>query len=457
MTARHLLALPAVTLIGALSVTACGTDVAPRAARSGSVPVVVDTDVGPDDVIALLYLLRHPDVDVRAVTVAGTGLAHCDAGVARVLGLLALAEREGVPVACGAEEPSPGGHPYPDDWRAYADTMPGMDLPHGGEADPRPSVDLLADVITDSATPVRVVTLGPLTNLAALLTAHPEVSEDVADVRIMGGAVTVPGNVSGSAAAEWNVYSDPAAAATVLASGLPITLVPLDATNDVPLTIHLFRALEAHHDAPATDVWFDYLAGNPFQYAGGQYLWDEATVVSLTDPAVATYTDATLAVTTDDVGAGWTVVSSSAPTIRIATSIDRAELEARLLSVLAGTDVVLEAPVPDLAVEVADDGATLAATDPLGPGPVVLDVTNLTSTTVTVVVGRLTDGATEGDLRAVTTFTAPPWFLGEAQVTVLAGDVTTIVFDATEPGEHWIAAGTTPGDPPVIAGSFTLG
>lgn len=440
---------------GGLVLSGCagGTDSQTPAA---TLPVVVDTDVGPDDVVALLYLLRHPDVDVRAVTVAGTGLAHCDAGTARVLSVLALTGHDGVPVACGRDEPGPGGHPFPEDFRGYADAMPGLRLPAGGEADARTAVEVLAAAIGESDRPVQVVTLGPLTNLADLLESVPSVREDVAGVQVMGGAVAVPGNVAEAPVAEWNVYADPAAARAVLASGLPITLVPLDATNDVPLTIHLLRSLASHHDAPPTAAWHDFLEANPFQYSGGQYLWDEATAVTLTDPGIATFEDIHLTVTVDGANAGWTPVSSTAPRIRVATALDRPGLETTLLSVLEGAPVELEPAHADAIVTVEGGAARLEATAS-DVGPVVVDIHNTTDVTTTVVIGRLLDGATEADLRAVETFEAPSWFAGESLTTVLPGDTTTVVVDLTAPGAHWVAAGTTADDPPMIAGAFTLG
>ena len=71
-------------------------------------PVVVDTDMGQDDMMALLYLLQRPDVRIEAITISGTGLAHCSAGVDIALSLLDVANAESdVPVACGPEEPLP--------------------------------------------------------------------------------------------------------------------------------------------------------------------------------------------------------------------------------------------------------------------------------------------------------------------------------------------------------------
>ena len=441
-------------IAGLLVVAGCGGG--GIASTTSAHPLVVDTNVGPDDVVALLYLLRDPAADVRAVTVSGDGLARCDAGVARVLGVLALAGRADVPVACGPEHPRGGGHAFPDEWREGVDAMPGMALPTGGAPDPRGAVDLLADVLADSPTPVDVVTLGPLTTLATLLADHPEVRDRIGTVQVMGGALRVPGNVAEDAVAEWNMWVDPSAAYHVLRSGLDVTLVALDATNDVPLTIHLFRTLAAHHTQPATGAWYGYLAANPFQYAGGQYLWDEATVMLLATPTLATYTTTAVDVPVYGEDAGRTVPVTDGPTIRVALTLDRAGLEARLLDRLEGGPVAPVAPAPDVAVTVDDDGATLVQMAAPAVGPVVVDLTSTARTPMRVAIGRLTDGATEADLRALERAEVPPWFAVEGYTTLLPGDTTTLVVEIADPGTHWVATAYEVGRPPFVAGHFEV-
>ena len=86
-------------------------DLAALDVSAAPVPVLFDTDMGMDDISALLYLLQHPAVDLRAITVNGVAFAHCDGGVHNVLGLLEVARAPEIPVACGREQAYPGGHP----------------------------------------------------------------------------------------------------------------------------------------------------------------------------------------------------------------------------------------------------------------------------------------------------------------------------------------------------------
>jgi pyrimidine-specific ribonucleoside hydrolase len=116
---------------------------------------------------------------------------------------------------------------------------------------------LLAEQITEAPQPVTIVALGPLTNLAEALLAQPALAGRIARIVIMGGAWRVPGNIQALSPkidnphAEWNIFCDPYAADVVLRCGAPITLVPLDATDQVPLTDDLVQRLAAGPTTPA--------------------------------------------------------------------------------------------------------------------------------------------------------------------------------------------------------------
>ena len=140
-----------------------------------------------------------------------------------------------VPVACGSSEPLAGDRAFPAEWRARADSAYGLPIP-AVEVEPGgpDAVDLLTTTITASPSPVHLLTLGGLTNVAEALNASPELAQQLEQIVIMGGALEVPGNVTpagGSAPlpVEWNLYVDPTADVVVLESGAPITFVSLDA------------------------------------------------------------------------------------------------------------------------------------------------------------------------------------------------------------------------------------
>ncbi|MGY5883037.1 nucleoside hydrolase [Modestobacter lacusdianchii] len=201
---------------------------------AGPVPLVVDTDPGIDDALALLLALGSPEVDLRLVT---TVHGNVDLGrtTENALRVLHLAGRSDVPVAVGARsslvvpQPRRAGHVHGEEG------LGGVVLPPSPAAvDPRPAVVALAELLLGSEQPVTVAAIGPLTNIALLLAVYPDAAARIGRLVVMGGSATRGGNVT--AAAEFNVWADPEAAAVVFASGLPTVLVGLDVTLPTVLT-----------------------------------------------------------------------------------------------------------------------------------------------------------------------------------------------------------------------------
>jgi pyrimidine-specific ribonucleoside hydrolase len=205
-------------------------------------PVIFDTDMAHEDMFSALFLLSHPGVDVRAITVSGTGEAHCGPGISNALGLVAVSGHEDIPVACGKEMPLAGNHVFPADWRQAADEAYGVTIPAGGAASALNASDLIVDILQSSNERITIVAVGPLTNIAEAIQKSPEIRANIHEIYVMGGALKVEGNVGNSGVgiqneyAEWNIYIDPTAANIVFNSGIPIILVPLDATQHVPVT-----------------------------------------------------------------------------------------------------------------------------------------------------------------------------------------------------------------------------
>jgi purine nucleosidase len=188
----------------------------------------LDCDTGVDDALALAVLLSHPDVRIAGIgTVSGNTSAAQAA--ANTLNLLALAGRAGIPVAVGAR------HPLAGAYRSSAadvhgdNGIGGVELPESPE---RPidaaAADLLVELARAYGKDLHVLATGPLTNLAQALAKEPLLGRMVGPVTVMGGAVRVPGNITGHA--EANIANDPEAAEVVFAAPWDVTLVPLDVT-----------------------------------------------------------------------------------------------------------------------------------------------------------------------------------------------------------------------------------
>ena len=390
---------------GALALMLAGCTGAP--VEHERVPVVVDTDMGQDDAMALLFLLQAPAVRVEAITVSGTGLAHCDAGVRNVLGLLEVANApDDLPVACGPEEPLPGTSEavgaFPDEWRAASDGFYGVDLPNSDRKPAaQPGPRLLATSIGGADGPVRLLTLGPLTNVALALRAEPDLVDDIERIVIMGGAVGVPGNAIENPLAEFNVWVDPVAAQEVLSSGAPIDLVPLDATNDVPVTPFFADALRRHHVTAEADVvrsLFDALSLD----AGGYFFWDPLAAAITVDRSLATFEDRRIGVLEGKPTIqGWTVNEGDGARVHVAAGADALAFERTFLDTLNGDHAVgAMRPEPVATASLWPSGCTWDGppTLPVGLAAVSLDAAPNAPRVLAVV--RLLDGHTPEDLDA---------------------------------------------------------
>jgi pyrimidine-specific ribonucleoside hydrolase len=201
-------------------------------------PVIIDTDLSFDDYVALLFLLRHPDVDVRAITVVN-GVVHVKPGIENVRRLLSHMGHTTVPFAGGLEGPLMGQHAFPAYWRFLLDYAPRFVV--SGQSSSIPSEPSAAELICQQASaskvPATFIALGPLTNLALALRADPSLATRLDRVCISGGALRADGPIRKdvhsypNGFAEWNLYIDPHAADVVFNSGVRLDLVPLDVTH----------------------------------------------------------------------------------------------------------------------------------------------------------------------------------------------------------------------------------
>jgi pyrimidine-specific ribonucleoside hydrolase len=302
ITKRRMGFLLLVLLIGCIGTSTRLLDpITPKPLTEDALPVVIDTDMAADDWIAILYLLMQSDVDILAITVTGAGEAHCAPGIRNALALAALAGRPEIPVSCGRETPLAGQHTFPTEWRTRVDDLLGLSLPENpGSAATESAADMISRVIKTSHQPVHLLVLGPLTNVGEVLRADPSLAENLTMITIMGGAVQVPGNVGPSSqiendVAEWNIYIDPQAAALVFKSGAPLTLVPLDATNHVPLSIEFYNRLEVDRTTSVAEFVFQVLAAQEENVRSGwYYFWDPLAAAVVRDEDLVSFQDLSL-------------------------------------------------------------------------------------------------------------------------------------------------------------------
>lgn len=191
---------------------------------SGARPVILDVDTGVDDALAILLAVRHPALDVRAITCTG-GNAPLAQVVTNTLRVLDAAGAGAIPVAAGAHRPL---LEAPQHAAAIhgSDGLADLGLPDSSRTpEPVHAVELLRRTLADSEEPLTIISLAPLTNIALLLRMHPEIADRIERVVMMGGAV---GTGNATAAAEFNVWHDPEAAAIVLGAGLDVLMYGLE-------------------------------------------------------------------------------------------------------------------------------------------------------------------------------------------------------------------------------------
>lgn len=193
-----------------------------------TIPVIIDTDPGIDDALAIMLAFASPEIEVLGLTSVGgnVGIEHT---TRNAQDLLALIGRTDVPVGMGAARPLV----QPDARDAATihggNGLGGVELPHSPvPVDRRGAVELLRDLIEGSPDPVTVVPIGPLTNIALLHATFPETYAKIERLVLMGGGAIRLGNVTPTA--EFNIWFDAEAAARVFAAGVPITMVGLDVT-----------------------------------------------------------------------------------------------------------------------------------------------------------------------------------------------------------------------------------
>lgn len=192
-------------------------------------PIIIDTDPGQDDAIAILLALASPELDVTAIT-SVAGNVPQPLVTDNSLGLVALAGREDIPVYRGCERPllrdlvtAEYVHgPTGVDGAVLPTSTVGVRAAHG--------VDHIIDTCRDApASSVTLCPIGPLTNIAMAIAKEPSIAGKIREIVWMGGAFDEPGNTT--AVAEFNAYVDPHAVHIVFTSGIPLTIFPLDVTH----------------------------------------------------------------------------------------------------------------------------------------------------------------------------------------------------------------------------------
>jgi purine nucleosidase/pyrimidine-specific ribonucleoside hydrolase len=204
--------------------------------------LLYDDDGSRDGLAALLYLLSDPEISIQAITIS-YGEAHPKLYIQHMGCVLDNFGISDIPLGAGQDMPLAGGTPFPDWLRQLSDNFWDYPLPNADKTYPfQNAPNLMVSIINQAPEPVTIFLSGPFTNLAQALQLDPAIKNKISAVYFMGGAVYVPGNITGlmpdsnNRVADWNIIADPQAAKEVFESGLELYMVPLDATNKVLLS-----------------------------------------------------------------------------------------------------------------------------------------------------------------------------------------------------------------------------
>lgn len=295
--------------------------------------VIIDTDMGYDDVMAIAMLLAA-NVQIAGITTVN-GLAHADRGAANMLRLLARVGRQDIPVAVGADMALTGDHAFETSWRDEADALLGITLPPTDlESVSSPASEYLVNTVNKCPGQAVLLCLGPLTNIAlALQLRGKRFVRGVKQIVMMGGAVRVPGYETPNEVSEWNLYVDPLAAAQTVRSGIPITMVGLDVTNQALCTHEL---VETVCEQKPPDQ-----AGHVIQEAIRHmydYLYDPVAAAYLLDQSIIHTARLPIRVVTEGPALGQTVEDLSGVPVDVALTLDQHRFRKLLLELTGGRD-----------------------------------------------------------------------------------------------------------------------
>ena len=252
--------------------------------------LLIDTDPGVDDAVAIFMALAAPDVELLGLTTVG-GNVPLARSTRNALALLQAAGQSDIPVAKGASRPLRGRFRYAPQFHGPGGLSLRLPEPTAGPFE-KGAVWFLADQLNRQPGKAILVALGPLTNVARLLWEYPAALEQAKNIVVMGGAVNTPGNVTPKA--EFNFYSDPPATEIVLSSGLPVTVVDLAACRQVGISRE--QALSLHSAHPIGRLALEMLQGWFGKDMGRQWFefYDPLALAIALEPAIATFAKADL-------------------------------------------------------------------------------------------------------------------------------------------------------------------
>ena len=288
--------------------------------------VLMDHDGAIDDFLSLILILTMTEVEPLGIVVTPAD-CYIDAAVSVSRKILALMQRGSIPLAKSTVR---GINPFPADFRRDCTIIDRFPILNELEDIPNPLVketgqEFIVRQLQTATQPVTLMVTGPLTTVASAIALKPSITQKIAEIVWMGGALTVEGNVQRAYAleqdgtAEWNVFWDPLAAKQIWDTNILLTLCPLDLTNKVPVTAALIDRLAKQRHYPISDlVGLCYSLAIPQDY----YCWDILATAYLARPELYDTVEQKTDIVTTGVSQGRTIVRSGGKKIRVMREVD---------------------------------------------------------------------------------------------------------------------------------------
>jgi pyrimidine-specific ribonucleoside hydrolase len=258
----------------------------------GKIPLIFSHDGAPDDIAAMVYIAKHPDINLLGV-VNSYGEQHPSQSQDEWQRFLyEVIDNDDAAFGLGSEKSvDPEQNHFPNDWRTGADNFWNVDLPAASNKyETTAGADLIIELVKNSSEKVTVLLLGGHTDMALALQKDASIKDNIKEVFVMGGAFNQEGNLyeapgyEHNRVAEWNIYVDPLAAKQVFTSGMAVTVVPLDGSDNFFIREADLDRISGIKDPVLevlSDLWYKQLnlwGGNEFK------IWDIVTTVALTNP-----------------------------------------------------------------------------------------------------------------------------------------------------------------------------
>ncbi len=294
-------------------------------------PIIIDTDPGQDDAVAILLALGSPELDVVGITTVAGNVPQ-PLVTTNALKLCELVGRTDVPVFIGAHRPLVR-ELYTAEYVHGPTGIDGTDLPNPVTTpQPKHAVDFIIDTcLAAGSDGVTICPIGPLTNIASAIAREPMIIANIREIALMGGGFFEGGNTT--PVAEFNIYVDPDAATLVFNSGIPITMFPLDVTHKalvLPEDLERLRAIDTPVGEAVAGMLGFYERHDIDKYGiAGAPLHDPCVIAYLIDPElfsgkrcrvdVETESELTVGQTVVD----WWGVTGAEPNTMVMSDVDR--------------------------------------------------------------------------------------------------------------------------------------